>query len=322
MKTKAICLMVSLSMLSAFWGCQTDKSIEARVLEGEKVRVDMDALIESGLEIDIDGDGVKNKLTAEKNEYFGESYSIFIDGEDMYYRVSNNTEAWFVNLFDKRIDIASMGTESLSYRDVTLVPEDDVEPKGFELSNAIVVSGLSAPTDYWRCLGCDMVLFSDSVDDLKHCDSVEDYIDNGAVFELNFPDIGSTDADTVMTVNIDLDRDGTAEKITLTPGTITFYEDENHTKPIETIKYDDEIFEEAAADGRYFTFDDATHIAINGKEPDSSVYIPYGRTLILTKDGEGKIKIVMPDAIGCLIIGWESGEITSRVVCGTEGLDA
>ncbi|MBR5714745.1 MAG: hypothetical protein IKX58_08195 [Clostridia bacterium] len=126
----------------------------------------------------------------------------------------------------------------------------------------------------------------------------------------------------MMTVNIDIDRDGTAEKITLTPGTITFYEDENHTKPIETIKYDDEIFEEAAADGRYFTFDDATHIAINGKEPDSSVYIPYGRTLILTKDGEGKIKIVMPDAIGCLIIGWESGEITSRVVCGTEGLDA
>lgn len=303
-----------------------DFSAERRILGGEAEKADMDALYGDGLMLDVDNDGVKNKLTAKKANSlsWSDTQMLFVDGEPRF-GFENGADLWLISLFGDGIEIAAEGAPCDSYEEYLFcsgakdIPTEDVK--------CIRVACLYEKGETWAQCGTEMIFTLDSVKDIERRSSVEEYILDGARVELGFPRIAEMDENNDISVEMDIDGDGKAESLLFKANRARILKIDEQTGeetlvtelPYRTREDLSAILAEYSPSGLAVNAPESSELWIDGvkfESPHGGV-IGYNDGYCFAPDGEGGIMILQHD-LDWTAISYRNGAFSYKEVANTE----
>lgn len=312
-------------------GGAVSTELEQEILEGRAVLIDNIELIENGIEIDVDSDGTKNVVTAEKTERFDidGSMRIVVDGRPVKLWFSAEDELWFISLFGDSIEIARKTLSQDEYelylyytsrRDTLPEPEPMIE-----------VKSLKDPSRSWDQCGDAICFYKDSASEIERCATIEEYVLSGASVEVCCPLLGSMDDNNDIFIMLDLDGDGERESIFLKAGRVRVFageltEDLVPEHQVLEVPYNNfsedgnEIVKKYLERGFGAVCDPCAQFYVNANR----FITEYGNEPFYTSRGsfirgpEGRI-ILSWGITDMLFLGWADGEIEFEYFLSSEG---
>lgn len=299
---------------------------EERVLGGEAVKLDIADLKAPGVALDIDGDGTKEIVTAEPNDFRPDVLlAVFVNGEKTRVLPAEG-EFLLVSLFGDSIQLAEMGEVTFEYDKIKYRSDggtgEEPSPRP-----ACIVSCFIESRDYWTQNGTKLVIPCEDASKLPRYSTIEEYLRDGAQAELLFPPMVGIDENHDLNYRIDLDNDGEPEELRLSGGRVLVYEKGSRDEPVYELPYpiDDEgeegsfaLIAEYSAQGYDCVVTEDVRIFVNGTEaaPDPSVSLYYGSDRIFFADPDTKlIKLANGDSdTGWIIFGYDAGSPDFSVV--------
>lgn len=301
-----------------------DFELEKNILGGTPCRINAAGLISEGCSIDVDCDGVKDILKAEKREDYDLSgtYVVTVNGEPADVCFTEDDELWFFSTLGSSIEIAQKNENELEYAVFCNCAGERAEVPADGVPAYRVTCLKQTPVHADECC---LIIYADSMDKVVHRGSIEEYLMDGATCGLSFPLLVSVNDELDKSIELDLDGDGTREELLFKSGRILIYNKGDTTSPIKEIPYrlleEDgmELIERYRAEGYDTGLDERMRFFVNGKEfvREDGRALVYEQRSFFAPNHEGGIRLIS-GVSGWIEVGWKNGEFNYRIVSSGE----
>lgn len=315
-------------------GIIEDFSMEESIRSGVPERIDYKLLLNDGIRIDVDGDGVKETITASNVEGgSGDMLHLKLNGKDTNILVENGASVWFVSLLGSSIQIAE--EERFPASRMGIYFNWYMQAQG---SAGLYEEGCDSLCI--RCIEADagirpgdcsaMEIPGCGIGDLKVHARIEDFFDDGALIGPGFALLGSTDENYDTSYLIDIDGDGGKEEMIIKAGRVLVYEKGLTDEPSFEVPYLPEgangtdpyaIAEHYRSEGYDAYLYECSDVYVNGVKFISGAEhadgIPYVIDMWFSKAPNGGVMLIGLSG-NFFTLEWQDGEFIYNMIASGE----